>query len=465
MANKATIIGAGLTGLSTGWKLAEEGYQVVILEKDKQLGGLSGTVPWKGAQLDLGPHKLFSLNKSVLDDLERLLPGTEMNQVQKISKITLRNRQLNYPLATMELIKALPPWKFARIILDYGLASFSGGSESQRSYESFLKKRFGKALYEMVFKQYAGKIWGEPTELDEDLASSRVAIPNLLTLVKNLIFRDSDDAPTHADTFLYPNSGCQGLIESLAGAIETRGGIIKKGVSLAELAVENGTVKKVIADNGESWDLDATDAVISTIPLEVLANNISPLAREAVSLASNLKYRSLRLYYLGIDKPRVMDDQWIFFPEGEFTFTRVSEQKSFSGNTVPPDFTVLTAEEPFDADYKPDPDPDRVIDHLTRAGLASPDELLDEPLIVTRDHAYPVYFKGFRRTVDELLKELDSISNLFTIGRQGAYSYIGMCDCLEIAQLCSKHIVDHGADKGNSWEHFRDNTRNFVVID
>ena len=38
------IIGAGMTGLGTAWRLSENGYQVKILESDEVIGGLAKTI-------------------------------------------------------------------------------------------------------------------------------------------------------------------------------------------------------------------------------------------------------------------------------------------------------------------------------------------------------------------------------------------------------------------------------------
>ncbi len=53
------IIGAGMTGLGTAWKLSENGYQVKILESDEVIGGLAKTIKIGNQNLDIGPHSFF----------------------------------------------------------------------------------------------------------------------------------------------------------------------------------------------------------------------------------------------------------------------------------------------------------------------------------------------------------------------------------------------------------------------
>ena len=41
---KAIVIGGGVTGLSTAWKLSENGYKVSVIESEKSFGGLAKTI-------------------------------------------------------------------------------------------------------------------------------------------------------------------------------------------------------------------------------------------------------------------------------------------------------------------------------------------------------------------------------------------------------------------------------------
>ena len=41
---KAIVIGGGVTGLSTAWKLSENGYKVSVIESEKLFDGLAKTI-------------------------------------------------------------------------------------------------------------------------------------------------------------------------------------------------------------------------------------------------------------------------------------------------------------------------------------------------------------------------------------------------------------------------------------
>ena len=83
---KAIIVGAGITGLSAGWKLSSEGYQVTIIEKENHVGGLAYTFRHGDCRLDFGPHKLFTVMEAVMQEIRNLI-GDEMLTIPKRSRI------------------------------------------------------------------------------------------------------------------------------------------------------------------------------------------------------------------------------------------------------------------------------------------------------------------------------------------------------------------------------------------
>ena len=62
--------------MSAAYKLLEEkkDYKVVIVEEDKQIGGISKTINYKGNRMDLGGHRFFSKNQEVNDFWNKILP-------------------------------------------------------------------------------------------------------------------------------------------------------------------------------------------------------------------------------------------------------------------------------------------------------------------------------------------------------------------------------------------------------
>lgn len=76
------IIGAGPAGLTAAYELASKSnYHIVVLEADKQVGGISKTVDYKGNKIDIGGHRFFSKSDWVLDWWQQFLPISSTDQV------------------------------------------------------------------------------------------------------------------------------------------------------------------------------------------------------------------------------------------------------------------------------------------------------------------------------------------------------------------------------------------------
>lgn len=72
--DKVLIIGAGPAGLTAAYELLKRGYNVTILEKSKQIGGISKTVQYGGNRMDIGGHRFFSKDQEVMRWWEEIMP-------------------------------------------------------------------------------------------------------------------------------------------------------------------------------------------------------------------------------------------------------------------------------------------------------------------------------------------------------------------------------------------------------
>ena len=80
------VIGGGIGGLFSAWNLLNEGYKVIILERQTHLGGLSTSIPYNGFQMDVGPHFITAPKNTLLtQELEQLM-GDEIVSVDDIHK-------------------------------------------------------------------------------------------------------------------------------------------------------------------------------------------------------------------------------------------------------------------------------------------------------------------------------------------------------------------------------------------
>ncbi|PIO05622.1 hypothetical protein COT47_04035 [Candidatus Woesearchaeota archaeon CG08_land_8_20_14_0_20_43_7] len=336
------------------------------------------------------------------------------------------------------------------------------------SYEDYLVNRFGRGIFDLVFGQYAKKVWGEPSELSAELARTRVAIPSLLVMLKNMIIGNKGDPKVSADVFHYPKSGIKELPENLSKNIMKKNGKILFQSEPIEIITKDRNMKQVkIRQKNTTLALDA-DYCISTIPLCETAKLLRPKAtKEVIKHADSLKYRSLILLYVVVDKNRLFDDNWIFYPEEEFIFNRLSEQKGFSESMIPKGKTVLCVEITVD-----NSDPllkagdkkifERAIKDLEKADIIKKKEAIDFFTVVLKD-IYPIYGLDFREHVDSVLGHIDEVEGLITNGRPGLFNYNNMDHCLDMGFIAASHVIS--GKKNVDWVKTRRKFDEYRIVD
>ncbi len=165
-----------------------------------------------------------------------------------------------------------------------------------------------------------------------------------------------------------------------------------------------------------------------------------------------------------MSKPRVMDNQWMFFPEAEVSFNRLSEPRNFSEAMAPAGKTSLIAEI-----TAPEGDPTsdgahvaRVVADLVRLGFVREHEIAGAH-VERLATGYPVWTVGFEAARETVLVRLDQVRNFYPIGRQGLYQYVGILDCVDMALKTARFILTEAAHEG--WSYLRRGLEDYPVVD
>jgi len=467
---KAIILGAGVAGLASGWKLSEVGYQILVLEKNPFIGGMASSFRYKDFTLDHGPHKIFTLMEDVLKEVTNLVGKDNLLVVKKKSRIYMNGRFLNYPVTLGELLKKLG----LTTCMVCGLSFLKGQIKSlirkpvDHSFEDWVINRFGFKISNLIFSPYARKIWGEPKNLAVELASTRIAAPSLWEIVRQMILKLPSNSVINADYFYYPKYGVWEIPKKMAERIQKKKGKILTNETITNIKVDNGKVTTIDYGERKKVIIGEDDVIVSTIPIPILLRIIYPPPPKEVFLAAQkLKTRNLILFYLIINKQSVSDDSWLFFPESKFIFNRIFEQKNFSSYLIPKEKTTLCIEVTCDADsstwrkstdeiYK------TIIDQLEHTGLVNRDEVI-EYFDKRLSFAYPIYDINFRDNLDKIYKFVDTIKNIYTIGRQGAFGYTGTLDSIDMGFTVASFIQKHQARR--EWSKAREKFTSYVVVD
>ncbi|MAG52721.1 MAG: hypothetical protein CMH62_02045, partial [Nanoarchaeota archaeon] len=322
-------------------------------------------------------------------------------------------------------------------------------------------------FYNLVFRDLAHKLWGDPKTLSEELGRRRVPVPNIFSLVSNMISGTKNRPDVSAKYFYYPKKGYGFICDKFMEVIEGKKGKILNNSTPSKVNIKDNKVVSVEYKDKRNTTVK-TDYLVSSIPLIDLINLLSPKAPEyVVEAAEKLRFRSLTLLYVFADKDRIIKDNWYFYPEKEFIFNRVCELNSFSPYTIPKGKACITVEVTSDKNdpfFKLEDEKvfERVIIDLEKAGVIKKEEVKD--YIVRRaGRVYPVYDLDFRKNLDIILKYLFKIENLLTIGRQGLFNYNNADHCIDMSIKSADFIINKKPRE--EWWKLLDYFDNYKIVD
>jgi len=107
MKSKILVVGGGITGLVAAYRLLQKKYQVTIVEKSNDLGGLLGGFKIEGTNLEKAYHHIFKTDKEIIALINEL--GLENKLKWYESKTALYYEEKIYPFAgALDLLKFKP---------------------------------------------------------------------------------------------------------------------------------------------------------------------------------------------------------------------------------------------------------------------------------------------------------------------------------------------------------------------
>jgi len=175
--NRRRFLGAGLTGLTAAYVLRRKDVPVQVFEADHVLGGASRTVRYEGFRFESSAGTgFYTKNQRVLDLVHELI-GDELVTVERVSRIYLDGKFVDYPLSFFSALAGLGPFRSLAVAGSYAAQKSAASPRRPKSApsEQWVVNRFGPPLYEIYFKPYSEKVWGIPcSELGADFAAQRI---------------------------------------------------------------------------------------------------------------------------------------------------------------------------------------------------------------------------------------------------------------------------------------------------
>ena len=377
---KAIVIGAGFSGATCARKLAENGFEVNVIEKSEHIGGNAYDEYRNGAYVHkYGPHIFHTEKQGVFEFLSRF---TEWFSYEHRVLANLNGTFIPVPFNLESLRKTFPSEKAKKIesVLkkEYGEGKKVPIMELKENPDADIRE-FADFVFENVFKFYTQKQWGRKIEELDPMIMRRVPV------------YVSEEDRYFTDKYQFqPKNGFTALFEKL--------------LAHENISVPLGcdALKRLqIKDDGVYFDGEKTDCpvVFTGQADELLAYRFG-----------KLPYRSLRFVF--------KDEVYPFQPAAvvNYTvsedFTRISEFSRFTVEKPQSGKSTVVYEYP--------------LEYETGKNMIA---------------YYPVVSDENLKLYEKYTSCLSAYKNLYLLGRLGNYKYINMDAAVENALLLADKII------------------------
>lgn len=507
MSKTVLIIGAGPAGITAGYELLKYGkgeYNVIILEESHEIGGISRTVRYNGNRMDIGGHRFFSKDDMVMKWWADIMPTQGKNSFDdellgrkkplvkggpnpeetdrvmlvrnRVSRIFYKKKFFDYPISMKwETIKNMGFFTTIRAGFSYLLSSVHKLKET--SLENFYINRFGRVLYSMFFEGYTEKLWGRhPREISADWGAQRVKGLSITAIIKDIFSKvfSRKSAKRKVETslieeFYYPKYGPGQLWETAAAEFEKMGGMIQKNSKVVKISREGNKIISIDVQRDGRTETVQGDILISSMPLKDLVGGMEQVPEHIAAIAEGLPYRDF--VTVGVLTKRlnlknetniktlnnIVPDCWIYVQDVGVRLGRIQIFNNWSPYLVEnPQEQIWIGLEYFcnEGDKFWNMSDEACIrfagKELVKMGvISSTDEIIDAHREKVKK-AYPAYFDTYSE-IDRLIDYLNTIDNLYCVGRNGQHRYNNMDHSMVTSFETVKNILENRKDRSNIW--------------
>jgi len=446
------IVGGGPAGLSAGLHLDDPDF--LLAEKHARTGGLCRSIVRDGFTFDRAGHIFFTTDAYV-DGLFREILKGNFHEQQRESWVYLYDAYQRYPFQGN--LFGLPPAVVKECLLGVIEASRhahpggdgpAGGPATPPNFLEWSRQTFGAGITEHFMRPYNFKVWGiDPARMSSDWINGRVLTPSLDEVIEGALHRGRGELGPNA-RFGYPlKGGCEMFVAGLAGKVRARGGAVALGRTLVKVDPRRKRATFRVEAPGEAASYLETigyDTLFPSVPLPDLVRAIEGAPEAVRRAAAGLPSTAVVCVNLGIDRAKVTEKHWIYYPEPQdkYIFQRIFVQSNASPHTAPPGHSALIFEISHSG-AKPLPVRgkraliDACVAGLKRTDLWREGDGVSYEQVVGMPHAYIPFTPDRQAKLDVINAYLHG-QGIYPIGRFGEWKYLNQ----DGAILSAKRVVE-----------------------
>ncbi len=430
MSKRIVIIGGGLAGLSAGYHLEE--HNPVLLEKEAAIGGLCRSFTQDGFTFDCTGHLVHLKNEYTKDLVARLLPDAFCAHERRAAVFS-NSTTTPYPFQANTY--GLPPEIVKECVAGFVESMRSGSNGSAGNFYDWVIHTFGTGIAKHFMLPYNEKFWKQDLRgITSDWVSWSIPKPTLEEVVNGALGL-TNKGMGYNPKFIYPR---RGGIDCLPRALARR----IKTVHTNEVVKYIDPKKKYVRmANGRE---EPYDLLISTLPLPLAYRMLKDVPETLVHHAQGLRAISVLNINVGVDRPKISGQHWIYYPEDRFIFSRVGFPANFSSSVAPEGTSSMYIEITHHPHETIDVEAafERSVADLGSCGILRGGDRVLTRHVIDIAYAYVVFDEHRQTHLQNLINYLET-RDIYTAGRYGRWDYYSMEDSI----LSGKKAADAALSK------------------
>ena len=284
--SRAVIIGSGMGGLATALRLAHQGFEVKVFEKQHSPGGRSNLLAEEGYRFDMGPTILVM--KEAFEETYQAI-GQDFNKRLDLVQLDPNYRVYYHDGTSLDLYSNMAQLAQEVEKIEEGSAErlFRFIGESAHKYElgmKFVDRNYDhitdlanpKSLLEMLSTKSYQNLYQHVADIFQgnDKLSKAFSFHSMFLGLSPLDALAMYSLITYADLSLgmwFPKGGIYRIVEDMVALAEEMGVEIRTNAAVEEISIHAGQATGVRLESGEQF---AADIVVSNADLPYTFRNL-----------------------------------------------------------------------------------------------------------------------------------------------------------------------------------------------
>ena len=343
------VIGGGISGLASAWRLQQLGVPVAVFEAEDRAGGLIGTVQERGFLFESGPQS-FQGTEPLLALIRELGIENELCTASpRAPRFVLRSGRLRkIPMSpqavlTTSLLGAGARWRVASEAFRR-----TRPSGEEESVANFVRRKFGHEILEYLVAPFVSGVYaGDPEKL-----SLRAAFPSLDEWEREhgSVLRGAMKSRPAKGKGPPPLCSFRSGMNTLARAMAARlSGDIETGARARALSCvpSGGGQYEIRVEREGRMETFAAEAVVMAAPAYVASNLVQTVSPPLARMLSGISYAGVAVVAAGYHARQMgfaLDGFGVLIPRSEKfrTLGTVWNSSLFPGRAPEGAFTITS---------------------------------------------------------------------------------------------------------------------------